>query len=82
MSSGDPSLCGDVFFLDEFAMRQWDDPKYGGTRIDFDKAEFVRRVHEAHAGRPARGWLRPVLQARLRPQLRPRHEGGRHPHHP
>ena len=49
MSSGDPSLCGDVFFLDEFAMRQWDDPKYGGTRIDFDKAEFVRRVHEAHA---------------------------------
>jgi hypothetical protein len=49
MSSGDASLCGDVFFLDEFAMRQWDDPKYGGTRIDFDKAEFVRRVHEAHA---------------------------------
>ena len=49
MSSGDPSLCGDVFFLDEFAMRQWDDPKYGGTRIDFDKAEFVRRVHGAHA---------------------------------
>lgn len=43
------SLVGDVFFLDEFAMRQWDDPAYGGTRIDFDKAEFVKRIHEAHA---------------------------------
>ena len=42
-------LVGDVFFLDEFAMRQWDDPAYGGTRIDFDKAEFVKRIHEAHA---------------------------------
>jgi len=43
-------LCGDVFFLDEFAMRQWDDPAYGGTRVDFDKAEFTRRIHDAHAG--------------------------------
>jgi hypothetical protein len=42
-------LVGDVFFLDEFAMRQWDDPAYGGTRIAFDKAEFVKRIHEAHA---------------------------------
>jgi len=31
-------------------MRQWDDPSYGGTRFPgFDKAEFVRRIHEAHA---------------------------------
>ena len=49
-ASPDADLCGEVFFLDEFAMRQWDDPKYGGTQIKgFDKAEFVRRVHEAHA---------------------------------
>jgi hypothetical protein len=45
----DDGLCGEVFFLDEFASRQWDDPSYGGTRIaGFDKGEFVRRVHEAH----------------------------------
>jgi hypothetical protein len=41
-------LVTDVFFLDDFALRQWDDERYSGTRIDFDKAEFVRRVHEAH----------------------------------
>eukprot|EP00803_Ostreobium_quekettii_P010387 evm.model.scf_1047.3 EVM.evm.TU.scf_1047.3 scf_1047:41050-44207(+) len=41
-------ICGDTFFLDPFAERQWDDPKYQGTRIDFDRAEFVRRVHEEH----------------------------------
>ena len=41
-ASPDADLCGEVFFLDEFAMRQWDDPKYGGTQIKgFDKAEFV-----------------------------------------
>ena len=45
----DDDLCGDVFFLDEFAMRQWDDPKYGGTRIAYDKAAFVREVHALHA---------------------------------
>lgn len=39
-------LHGDTFFLDNFAVRQWDDPNYSGTRIDFDKAEFVARVHE------------------------------------
>ena len=75
MSSGDPSLCGDVFFLDEFAMRQWDDPKYGGTRIDFDKAEFVRRVHEAHAAGALLDGYAPFCK-HVRPQLRPRHEGG------
>lgn len=48
-SSPTDGLVGEVFFLDEFAMRQWDDPAYGGTRIDFDKAEFVKKIHEAHA---------------------------------
>jgi hypothetical protein len=42
-------LHGDTFFLDDFAMRQWDDPNYSGTRIAFDKAEFVQRIHEYHA---------------------------------
>jgi hypothetical protein len=41
-------LHGDTFFLDEFALRQWDDPNYGGTKISCDKAEFVARIHEAH----------------------------------
>ena len=42
---------GDTFYLDNFAIRQWDDPNYPGTRIDFDKAEFVAKVHEHyHAG--------------------------------
>lgn len=25
---------------------QWDDPNYSGTRIAFDKATFVTKVHE------------------------------------
>eukprot|EP00218_Dolichomastix_sp_CCMP3274_P005548 CAMPEP_0170161954 /NCGR_PEP_ID=MMETSP0033_2-20121228/76851_1 /TAXON_ID=195969 /ORGANISM="Dolichomastix tenuilepis, Strain CCMP3274" /LENGTH=205 /DNA_ID=CAMNT_0010399579 /DNA_START=477 /DNA_END=1094 /DNA_ORIENTATION=- len=41
----------DVFFLDEFAERQWTtDESFQGTRLaHIDRAEFVRRVHEAHA---------------------------------
>jgi hypothetical protein len=38
---------GDVFFLDEFADRQWDDPDFSGTRFSCDKKEFVDRVHQA-----------------------------------
>ena len=34
---------GDVFFLDAFALRQWDDSDYSGTRIAWDKANFVKR---------------------------------------
>ena len=34
---------GDVFFLDAFALRQWDDSNYSGTRIAWDKADFVKR---------------------------------------
>jgi hypothetical protein len=37
---------GDTFYLDNFAMRQWDDPNYSGTHINFDKEEFVAKVHE------------------------------------
>jgi hypothetical protein len=40
---------GEVMYLDGFATRQWDDPSYQGTKICFDKSEFVRRVHEYHA---------------------------------
>ena len=35
-----------TFFLDNFALRQWDDPNYGGTRVSFDKAEFVKRIQD------------------------------------
>eukprot|EP00884_Botryococcus_braunii_P007842 jgi/Botrbrau1/17059/Bobra.0258s0002.1 len=43
-------LSGSTFFLDEFAVRQWDDPKFPGTRIpsQVDKAEFVRKIHHYH----------------------------------
>ena len=41
---------GDTFYLDNFAMRQWDDPNYPGTRITFDKEEFVAKVHEHYHG--------------------------------
>lgn len=42
-------LAGDVMYLDGFAIRQWDDENYQGTRIRFDKADFVLKVHEFHA---------------------------------
>jgi len=45
----DPNLCGEVFFLDAFAQRQWDDPNYSGTRVSYDKAEFTRKIHVYHA---------------------------------
>ena len=40
---GDALPAGEVFFLDEFAVRQWDNPNCSGTRISFDKAEFVAK---------------------------------------
>mmetsp|Transcript_4367 Transcript_4367/g.11853 ORF Transcript_4367/g.11853 Transcript_4367/m.11853 type:complete len:257 (+) Transcript_4367:57-827(+) len=48
MATSQPSqfLSGDTFFLDGFALRQWDDPNYGGTRINFDKKQFVEQVHQ------------------------------------
>ena len=39
---------GDVFFLDEFASRQWDDPDYSGTTIEGDKQKFINEVHRQH----------------------------------
>lgn len=30
--------------MEQCARRQWDDPDYGGTRIVYDKAEFVKKV--------------------------------------
>jgi hypothetical protein len=41
---------GPVFFLDEFAARQWDDPSFSGTRIPSSvaKAHFVEQIHKFH----------------------------------
>jgi hypothetical protein len=39
---------GDVFFLDDFALRQFDDPLYSGTRISYDKQTFVDKIHAFH----------------------------------
>ena len=36
--------------LDPFCLRQFDDPDYTGTRVDFDKAEFETKINELHAG--------------------------------
>jgi hypothetical protein len=50
-------LHGDTFFLDNFAVRQWDDPNYSGTRIQYDKAEFVEKVGSSRmAAAAARDW--------------------------
>lgn len=40
-------LHGDVFFLDDFAFRQFD----GGhaAQIDVSKEEFVKKVHELYS---------------------------------
>ncbi len=40
---------GGVFFLDEFAIRQWDDPNYSGTRIQGDKQQFIDEIHRQHS---------------------------------
>ncbi|GAB9472069.1 Voltage-gated ion channel [Globisporangium polare] len=37
--------------LDRFCLRQFDDPKYLGTQIRFDKAEFERKVNEIYLAR-------------------------------
>ncbi len=43
------ATAGETFFLDEFAVRQWDDPNYSGTRISFSKTDFIERIHEFHS---------------------------------
>lgn len=35
-----------LFFLDAFALRQFDDPNYKGTRVNFDKVEFTSRINQ------------------------------------
>jgi hypothetical protein len=38
-----------VFFLDQFAQRQWTDPHYSGTRLaGVDSADFMARLEAAH----------------------------------
>ncbi|TYZ60217.1 hypothetical protein PybrP1_008266 [[Pythium] brassicae (nom. inval.)] len=37
--------------LDRFCLRQFDDPKYLGTQIRFDKAAFVQKVNEIYLAR-------------------------------
>lgn len=39
-------MSGKLFFLDPFAARQFDDPNYAGTRINFDKEAFAARMNE------------------------------------
>ena len=47
-----PLIAGETFFLDSFALRQWE-AGYAGTRVSFDRAAFVARVHEYYGeGRP------------------------------
>lgn len=36
---------------DPFCVRQFDDPKYSGTRIHFDKVEFEKRINEIYLER-------------------------------
>jgi hypothetical protein len=45
MSSESAALLhGKTFWLDSFALRQWDDPNYGGSRMTCDKQELLSRA--------------------------------------
>ena len=35
------------YVLDPFVIRQFDDPDYTGTRMEWDKADFEKRVNDA-----------------------------------
>ena len=48
--AGDGSLVSRTFFLDDFALRQWDDERYSGTRLSCDKSSFVARIQAALDG--------------------------------
>ena len=37
-----------VVCVDGFAKRQFDDKTYSGTRLDFDKTEFIKKVNEIY----------------------------------
>jgi hypothetical protein len=66
-SSMSALLHGDTFFLDNFAVRQWDDPNYSGTRIQYDKAEFVEKVGSSRMAAAAARAVMLLLLARARP---------------
>lgn len=38
-------ISGETFFLDHFALRQWQDSNFAGTRMNCDQQEFVDKVH-------------------------------------
>jgi hypothetical protein len=40
------ALDGETFFLDSFALRQWDDPNYGGTRVSYDKKQVSMALRD------------------------------------
>lgn len=38
---------GKTFFMDPFGLRQFNDPSYTGTQVNFDPSEFEARIEEA-----------------------------------
>ncbi len=50
------ATAGEVFFLDDFAIRQWDDPSYSGTRISYSKDGFVQKLHDFHVQVSSQVW--------------------------
>jgi hypothetical protein len=53
------ALAGPVFFLDDFAIRQWDDPGYSGTRMRCARfAQTLSPYPEPHARLSSRSPLR------------------------
>uniref|UniRef100_A0A0G4HFB2 Uncharacterized protein n=1 Tax=Chromera velia CCMP2878 TaxID=1169474 RepID=A0A0G4HFB2_9ALVE len=46
MSQATIASPGNFLGLDEFAFRQFDDPKFSGSKIVFDKTEFIKKVNE------------------------------------
>ena len=38
-----------TFVVDPFAFRQFDDPSYAGSRVEYDKDAFAARVEKLHA---------------------------------
>ena len=37
-----------TFTLDEFVLRQFDDPNYSGAKIDYDKPAFEAEINKLH----------------------------------
>lgn len=46
--SGSARLMSTTFVLDKFCIRQFDDPEYTGTRIEFEKAAFAQTINEMY----------------------------------